>query len=115
MRAEIDEKEYTTKYTSFSGNHIFNTTVYNKCSYFEKLFAPVIEELNGGDRHRGLRYMVMSLKAQINSLKLVMNKAYLIFMNVTMYKEIISKQISQPVSQYGLVALIRAGMVGANL
>ena len=53
MRAEIEEKEYTTKYTSLSGNHIFNATVYNKCSSFEKLFAPVVQELNEGDRKRG--------------------------------------------------------------
>ena len=97
-----------------SGNHIFNATVYNKCSLFEKMFAPVIEELNNGDRRRGLRYMVMSIKAQINSLKLVMNKAYLTFMNVTMYKEIISKHISHSVSRYVLVALTRAGMVHTN-
>ena len=32
MRAEIEEKKYTTKYTSLSGNHIFN-----KCSLFDKL------------------------------------------------------------------------------
>ena len=53
MRAEIEEKEYATKYTSLSGNHIFNATVYNKCSIFEKLFAPVVQELNEGDRRRG--------------------------------------------------------------
>jgi len=58
--------------------------------------------------------MIMSLKAQINSLKLVMNKAYLIFMNVTLYKEVISKHISHSASQYVLVALTRAGMVHTN-
>ena len=52
MRAEIDEKEYTTKYTSLCGNHIFNATVYSKYSFFEKFFAPVVEELNNGDRRR---------------------------------------------------------------
>ena len=50
MRAEIEEKEYTTKYTSLSGNHIFNATVCIKCSIFEKLFVPVVQELNEGDR-----------------------------------------------------------------
>ena len=114
MRAEIEEKEYTTKYTSLSGNHIFNATVYNKCSYFEKLFAPVIHELNEGDKRRGSRYMVMSIKAQINGLKLIMNKAYITFMNVTIYKEVISKHISHSASQYVLVALTRAGMVHTN-
>ena len=58
--------------------------------------------------------MVMSVKAQINSLKLGMNKAYLTFMNVSMYKEVISKHISHSVSQYVLVALTRAGMVHTN-
>ena len=88
--------------------------MYKKCSFFESLFAPVIEELNEGDRRRGSRYMIMSLKAQINSLKLVMNKAYLIFMNVTLYKEVISKHISHSASQFVLVALTRAGMVHTN-
>jgi hypothetical protein len=37
MRAEIEEKEYTTKYTSLSGNHIFNATIYNKFPIFGKV------------------------------------------------------------------------------
>ena len=78
------------------------------------MFAPVIQELNEGDRRRGSRYMVMSVEAQINSLKIVMNKAYLTFMNVTKYKEVISKHISHSASQYVLVALTRAGMVHTN-
>ena len=55
--------------------------------------------------------MVQSLKAQINSLKIVMNEAYLKFVNVTLYKEVISKHISPSVSQFVIVALARAGMV----
>ena len=43
-----------------------------------------------------------------------MDKAYLIFMNVTMFTEVISKHISHSVSQYVLVALTRAGMVHTN-
>ena len=58
--------------------------------------------------------MVMSVKAQINGLKLIMNKAYLTFMNVTMYKEVISKHISHSASQYVLEALTRAGMVHSS-
>ena len=58
--------------------------------------------------------MVMSIKAQINGLKLIMNKAYITFMNVTIYKEVISKHISHSASQYVLVALTRAGMVHTN-
>jgi len=49
MRSEMEEKEYTSKYTNLSGNHIFNQTVYKKCSFFESIFAPVIEELNEGE------------------------------------------------------------------
>ena len=58
--------------------------------------------------------MVMSVKAQINGLKLIMNKAYLTFMNVTLYKEVISKHVSHSASQYVLVALTRAGKVHTN-
>ena len=58
--------------------------------------------------------MIMSLKAQINSVKLVMNKVYLIFMNVTLYKEVISKHISHSAFHYVLLALTRAGMVHTN-
>ena len=55
--------------------------------------------------------MVQSLKAQINCLKIVMNEAYLKLINVTLYKEVISKYISPSVSQFVLVALARAGMI----
>ena len=58
--------------------------------------------------------MIMSLKAQIKSLRMVMNKAYLTFINVTLYKEVISKFISPAVSQYVIVALARAGIVHSN-
>ena len=52
--------------------------------------------------------MVMSFKAQINSLKLGMNKAYLTFINCTLYKEVITKFISPAVSQFVIVAFARA-------
>ena len=67
--------------------------------------------LTEGDREKGSRYIVMSLKAQINALKLMMNKDYLIFMNVTLYNEMIKKFISLQCSQYVLIALTRGGMV----
>ena len=73
MRLEIEEQGHTSKYTSLMGNSIFNATVYNKSSFFEKLFKPKVEELNLSDKHIGSKYMVMSLKAQINGLKLVIN------------------------------------------
>ena len=73
--------------------------------------TPFIEELNLNDRKTGSKYMVQSLKAQINSLKIVMNDEYLKLINVTLYKEVIAKHISPSVSQFVLVALARAGMV----
>ena len=56
----------------------------------------------------------MSLKAQINGLKLVMNKEYLIFINITLYKEVIAKFISPSVSQFMLVALTRMEIVQSS-
>ena len=111
MRDEISENGFCCKYPSLLGNTIFNTTVSFKSGFFEKLIAPFVEELNLNDRKTASKYMVQSLKAQINSLKIVMNDAYLKFVNVTLYKEVISKNISPSVSQFVLVALARAGMV----
>ena len=73
--------------------------------------TPFIEELNLNDRKTGSKYMVQSLKAQINSLKIVMNDEYLKLLNVTLYKEVIAKHISPSVSQFVLVALARADMI----
>ena len=67
--------------------------------------------LTESDRERGSMFLVMSLKAQINALKLMMNSEYLIFMNITFYNEVIKKFISPQCSQYFLVALTRGGMV----
>ena len=55
--------------------------------------------------------MVQSLKSQINSLKIVMNRDYLKLINITLYQEVIAKNISPAVSQSVIVALARAGMV----
>ena len=70
--------------------------------------------LTEGDRERGSRFIVMSLKAQINALKLMMNSDYLVFMNITLYNEVIKKYISPQCSQYVLVALTTGGMVHTN-
>ena len=73
-----------------------------------------MENLNESDRIRGLKFMIMSLKVQINGLKFVMNRDYLILINIRLYKEVISKFISPSVSQYVIVALARAGIVQAS-
>ena len=85
MRMGIEEKRYSSKCISVMGNTVFNTTVHYKSSFFKKLIKPMIEELNMSDKRIGSKYLVMSLKFQINSLKRVMNRAYLIFINVTLY------------------------------
>ena len=59
-------------------------------------------------------YIVRSLKAQINSLKLMMNRDYLVFMNMTLFNDLIKKSISPQCSQYVIIALTRGGMVHAN-
>ena len=41
----------------------------------------------------------------------MMNRDYLIFMNITLYNEVIKKFISPQCSQYVLIALTRGGMV----
>ena len=53
------------------GNNVFNATVYYKSSFFEKLFRQWVEELNISALQIGSKYLVMNLKAQINSLKSV--------------------------------------------
>ena len=73
--------------------------------------TPFIEELNLNDRRIGSKYMIQSMKSQINSLKVVMNYEYLKLMNVTLYKEVIAKNIRSSVSQFVLVALERAGII----
>ena len=79
-----------------------------------KKFKPIIANLNESDRKHASKYMVMSLNAQINSLKMVINRDYLIWINITLYKEVISMFISPSVSQYVIVALVRAGIVQAS-
>ena len=93
------------------GNTVFNNAVYFKSAFFEKKMIPFIEELISNDRRLGSKYMVQTMKSQINSLKIVINREYLKFINVTLYKEVISKNISSSVSQFVLVALARAGMI----
>ena len=93
------------------GNTVFNNTVYFKSVFFETLMTPFIEELNMNNRRTGSKHMIQSMKAQINSLKVVMNAQYLKLINITLYKDVISKSISSSVSQFVLVALARAGLI----
>ena len=66
------------------------------------------------DRERGSVMILRALKAQINSLKLMMNKEYLVFMNITLFNNLIKNAISPQCSQFVIVALTRGGMVHAN-
>ena len=50
IRNEIMEKEYTSSYSA------------------------LVDNLNDSDRRHGLKFMVMSLKAQIDGLKMVINR-----------------------------------------
>ena len=73
-----------------------------------------MEKLTNEDRERGSAHIVKSLKAQINSLNLMMNKDYLVFMNIMLFNELIRTSISPQCSQFVIVALNRGGMVHAN-
>ena len=73
-----------------------------------------MDEVMKGDREKGSSYIVKALKAQTNAMKFMMNKDYLVFMNITLYNELIKKFISPQCSQFVLVSLIRGGMVHAN-
>ena len=53
--------------------------------------TPFIEEFHLNDRRMGSKYMIQSMKSQINSLKIVMNDEYLKLINVTLKKEVIAK------------------------
>ena len=76
MRMESSEKGYTSKNISVMGNTVFNRTVQYKSSFFEKMIKPMIEELIMSDKRIGSKYMIMSLEAHINSLKLVMKRDF---------------------------------------
>ena len=47
-------------------------------------------------------------------MKLIMNKDYLLVMNITLFNELIRKSISPQCSQFVIVAFTRGGMVHAN-
>ena len=93
-RSEIKAKNWSNSYPHVWGNELYNRSVYISNPFY----------LTESDREKGSMFLVMSLKAQINALKLMMNKDYLIFMNITLYNEVIKKFISPQCSQYVLIA-----------
>ena len=50
-----------------------------------------MDRLTLEDRERGSAHIMKSLKAQINSLKLMMNNDDLVFMNIMLFNELIKK------------------------
>ena len=111
MRVDISAKGYASGYPALMGNVVFNNTVHFKSAFFKNLMTPFIEELDSNDRRLRSKYMVLTMKLQINRLKIVMNKEHLKLVNIMLYKEVISKYISSSVFQFVLVALAKAGMV----
>ena len=69
---------------------------------FEKLLKPVMEERTKQDRIKGSLFMVKSLKAQINALRISMNNEYLKLMTVTVFEEVIYKFLDPTSSQFVL-------------
>ena len=69
VRSEITAKKWCTAYPHVWGNELYNRSIAISNPFFEKLFLPVMINLTEGDREKGSRYIVMSLKAQINALK----------------------------------------------
>jgi hypothetical protein len=113
-RNDLVKTGCSTAYPHIWGNELYNRSVHTQNPFFEKLFEPVMMKVTAEDRERGVNMIVKSLKAQINALKLMMNKDYLVFMNITLFQELIQKSIGPQCSQYVIVALIRGGMVYAN-
>ena len=69
-----------------------------------------MDELAKEDREKSSMLIVMAPKVQINAMKIMMNRNYLVFMNITLYNEFIRKFRSPQCSQYMLVALTRGGV-----
>ena len=66
------------------------------------------------DREKAALWLIGNCVAQFNTLKVTMTEAYLIFMNVTLFKEVIEHFMNLLWSQYVIVAFGRAGMVHPN-
>ena len=86
VQSEIRARGITSAYPHVWGNELYNRSVNTQNPFFEKLFLPVMTKLTLEDRERGSVVIMKSLKAQISSLKLMMNKDYLVFMNITLFQ-----------------------------
>ena len=73
-----------------------------------------MEKITMTNRERGSTHIVKALKAQINAMILIMNRDYLVSMNITLFNEVIKKFLSPQRSQYIIVALTRGEMVHTN-
>jgi hypothetical protein len=80
----------------------------NLC-FKEKMEAKTME-----DRIHGSLFLMKAINAQLNAFMLTMNKDYMVLMSITLFQDLIYKFISPTVSQYVVVALVRAGMVHGN-
>ena len=107
-------KKWLSAYPHVCGNELYNRAVNIQNPFFKKNFSPIMDELTKGDRERGSVFNIMALKAQINAMKLMTNRDYLVFMNITLCNKVIRKFISPQCSQYILDALTRGGMVHTN-
>ena len=109
VRSDMLAKGWSSAYPHVWGNELYNRSVHTQNPFFEKLFLPIMTKLTLEDRERGSNMILKSLKAQINALKLMMNKDYLVFMNITLFNELIKNAISPQCSQFVIVALTRGG------
>ena len=94
VKSEIQSKMWSSACLHVWGNELYNRAVNIQNPFFENLFLPIMEKLTKEDRKRGSMYIVKAVKAQINAMKLSMNRDYLVFMNITLLNEVIRKFIS---------------------
>jgi len=115
LKAELEEKNgLSTGYVHQEGSFIVGHLLYFQSSYLNKIFKTRRIEVNESVQRICNKARFQNLIAAYNGLRCQLEVEYDTFMNTTLWNVILSNFCERTHSQFGIVALTRAGMIIVN-
>ena len=115
LKAELEEKNgLSTGYVHQEGSFIVGHLLYFQSSYLNKIFKTRGIEVNESVQRICNKARFQNLIAAYNGLRCQLEVEYDTFMNTTLWNVILSNFCERTHSQFGIVALTRAGMIIVN-
>ena len=115
LKQELEEKDdLSIGYTHVEEKFIVDQMLSYNCKYVRTIMTPRAKEIDEKIQRIANKTRFENFVACYNALKCQCEQEYDLFVNVSLWKDILEPLCDRTHSQYGIVAIIRASMVFVN-